>query len=119
MGNIEKLEMPKLSKVEITEREYNKKRREIKIARTRASVLRSQITKAYEILENIRFDFLNDTMFREYFTRAKKELEGAISDYLLSDSYWEERIKKHHEMTYREYDEMIHKPTMIGDKNPK
>ena len=97
----------KLSKEELVERAYKKKVRELKIARTRAGVLRKRITDAYEILENIRFDFLGDTMFREYIVRAKKELESAISDFLLSDTYWEKRIKEYREMTPKEYDKQI------------
>ena len=97
----------KLSKKEVTEWNFKQKKRELKIARTRASVLRGQITNAYEILENIRFDFLSDTMFRDYFVRAKRELEGAMSDYLLSDTYWENRIKEYREMTLEEYQKMV------------
>ena len=61
-----KLEMPpKLSKEELIEREYKQVCREKKIARSRAAVVRSQLVRAYEILENIRFDFVGDTAFRE------------------------------------------------------
>ena len=104
---MENIEPNKLTKEQEEEREYKIKHRELKIARTRASVLRNQISRAYEILESIRFDFLGDTMFRDYFTVAKRQLEGAMSDYLLSDSYWEERIKEHRCMTPKEYAESI------------
>lgn len=100
-----KLEEPKhLSKEENVERAYKQKWRELKIAKMRASVLKNQIARAYEIIENIRFDYLGDTMFRDYFVEAKRQLEGAMSDFLLSDSYWEKRIKEHREMTPKEYD---------------
>ena len=92
-----------LSKEELMEREYKKKWRELKIAKARSLVLRKQIIGAYEILENIRFDFLGDTVFREYIVGAKRELEGAISDFLLSDYYWEKAIKRHREMTPKGY----------------
>ena len=92
-----------LSEEEIMGRTYHQKRREINIAKTRASVLRKQITEAYEIIENIRFDYLGDTAFRDNIVRAKRGLEGAMSDFLLSDSYWEKRLKAHREMTPAEF----------------
>jgi len=98
---------PKLTKKEKMERAYKQKWRELKIAKTRAGVLRNQIARAYEIIENIRFDFLSDTMFRDYFTEAKRQLEGATSDFLLSDSYWEKRIGEHKEMTPEQYDKKM------------
>jgi hypothetical protein len=102
------------SKEELMEREYQQKKRELKIGRMRANVLKSQTTKAYEIIENIRFDYLGDTMFRGYFVEAKKALEGAMSDFLLSDSYWEKAIDKHKKMTPEEYNDYV-----IGnDKQP-
>ncbi len=94
---------------ELMEQEYNLKLRELKISRTRASVLRLQITKAYEILENIRFDYLSDTAFRDYIVKAKKNLEGAMSDFLLSDTYWEDRVNKHKKMTHQEYKDSLPK----------
>lgn len=117
MEDIKNLETPKPpSKEELMEIEYKKKWREIKISRMRACVLRNQIIKAYTILENVRFDFLGDTMFREYFTRAKRELEGALSDYLLSDNYWEERFKQHREMTSEEYEIKKNQPMVLQGK---
>jgi len=105
---IGKIATPKpLTKKESMERDFKQKKREVKIARARANVLRSQITNAYEILENIRFDFLSDTMFREYIVRAKRELEGAMSDYLLSDNYWEEQMKEYRKMTLEDYKKMV------------
>jgi len=102
MGNIE--EQPwSLSKEEIAEKEYKRRYRKLKIKKMRASVLKKQITHAYEIIENVRFDFLSDTMFRDYFTRIKRNLEGAMSDYLLSDAYWEKKIKEHRNMSVEEY----------------
>ena len=88
-----------LSEEEVATREYQKKRKEIGIAKIRASVLRKQITEAYEILENIRFDYLGDSMFRDTIVRAKRGLEGAMSDFLLSDSYWEKRVAEHRKKT--------------------
>jgi len=107
IGKIEMLAPRPLSKKELMERAYKRKRRELKIARMRAGVLKNQIARAYEIIENIRFDFLGDTMFRDYFTEAKRNLEGAMSDYLLSDVYWEKRIKEHRKMTFEEYDKKV------------
>ena len=102
------VDMPQpFSKDELMERAYKQKWRELKIAKCRANVLKNQIARAYEIIENIRFDYLGDTMFRDYFVRAKRELEGAMSDYLLSDSYWEKRIREHRKMTPKEYDKKV------------
>jgi len=111
-GIVEKPEP--LSKAELIERAYKQEWRELKIAKMRASVLKNQIARAYEIIENIRFDFLSDTMFRDYFVKAKRELEGAMSDFLLSDSYWEKRIVEHRKMTPEEY----HK-TVVERAQPK
>ena len=105
------IDMPQpLSKKELMERAYKQGWRELKIAKMRASVLKNQIARAYEIIENIRFDHLSDTMFRDYFTVAKRQLEGAMSDFLLSDNYWEERIKDHRKMTPKEYDKKVNSP---------
>lgn len=94
----------KLKSREITFEDRKKKKlRERKIARTRASLVRNQILKAYEILELIRFDFIGDTAFREYIVRAKKELEGSISDYLLDDAYWKNTMNKLRKMDEKEY----------------
>ncbi len=96
-----------LSKDELMERAYKRKWRELKIARMRAGVLKNQIARAYEIIENIRFDFLGDTMFRDYFVGAKRNLEGAMSDFLLSDAYWEKRIGEHRKMKPKEYHKKV------------
>ena len=105
-----------LTKKELMDRAYKRKWRELKIAKMRASVLKIQITRAYEILESVRFDFLSDTMFRDYFTEAKKQLEGAMSDFLLSDSYWEQSIKEHRGMTPEEFSKQLkHQP--IGEQS--
>jgi len=105
---IGKIATPKpLTKEESMERDLKQKRREIKIARMRANVIKKQIVGAYEILENIRFDFLSDTMFRDYIVSAKRQLEGAISDYLLSDTYWKEKIEEYNKMTLKDYKKMV------------
>ena len=95
------------SKKEVSEWNFKKKKRDLNISRMRANVLKKQIVSAYEILENIRFDYLSDTMFRDYITEAKKQLEGAISDFLLSDTYWKKRIKEYDEMSLKDYKKMV------------
>ena len=96
--------------------EYRKKDRELKIGRMRASVVRKQITEAYEILENIRFDFLGDTAFRDKIVDAKIGLERALGDFLLEDSYWKECRDKHHKTLPAEWYYAVHSnqgsPTM-------
>ncbi len=104
---MENIKSKPLSKEEKIERKYKQKGREIRIARTRALVLRKQIAEVYEILENIRFDFLGDTAFRDKIVKAKRNLENAVSDFLLDDSYWKERIEKLRKMTPGEYNESL------------
>jgi hypothetical protein len=93
-----------LTKEEQQERAWRQAWKEKRISRARANVLRKQITEAYEILENIRFDYLGDTMFRDYIVKAKRELEGALSDFLLDDTHWSKRIDEIRNMTPEEYD---------------
>ena len=86
---------------------YTQKEKELGIALIRSSVVKSQITKSYETLENIRFDFLGDTAFRGKVVRARKALESAMYDFLLDENYWRKKIKEHREITAKEYDESI------------
>ena len=92
--------------------------RERLISRTRAAVVRSQVIRAYEILENIRFDHVSDTAFRDKITRAKKNLERAIDDFLLSDRYHEDSVDKIIKMTPKEYDDSKHSPGAQGQDVP-
>lgn len=96
----ESVDLPmEMTEEEKEEREYWREYRRLKQARARALVVRNQTAEAYSILENIRFDFLGDTAFRDQYTKAKKGLESAISDFLLDDSYWKKRIDRHKELT--------------------
>jgi hypothetical protein len=110
MENIKAIANPHFTKEELLQRQYDQRRREFLIARTRAGVVRSQILRAYEILENIRFDFVSDTAFRDKIVHAKRGLESAINDFLLFDSYWENSIQKHRKMTPEEYDKYLKMP---------
>lgn len=101
------------------DRQWKKRFRELKIARTRASVVRSQIVESYKILEIIKFDYVGDTMFRDYITVAKKNLEAAVNDFLLSDIYHEKRIKDHTSLTRQEYDEQLKQPVVQQGPTPK
>lgn len=111
MGNIAMPKPQSLSKEELSERQYKQKTRELKIARTRAGVLRKQITEAYQTLENIRFDYLSDTAFRDKIVEAKRSLESAINDFLLDDSYWSKSVKEHQKMSHQEYAEKLETQT--------
>ena len=76
------------------------------INRARAAVIRSQVVRAYEIIDNIRFTpGLSDTAFRDMISGAKKGLEHALNDFLLSDKYHEDKLKKIESMTPKEYNE--------------
>lgn len=99
-----------ITEEEFQERQWRQELRDLKIANARSCVLSKQITEAYEILENIRFDYLGDTAFRGKIVKAKKGLENALTDFLLSGSYWENRIEKHHKLTPKEYDEILKNP---------
>lgn len=108
---------PQFSEEELLQRQYDQRMRELLISRARANVVKSQIVKAYEGLENIRFDFVSDTDFRDKIVRAKRNLETALNDFLLRDEYWEERISEHRKMTPVSYAEFLEKPiTQSGEK---
>lgn len=99
-----------LTKEELAEREYRQKQREQRIALMRASVCRKQITEAYEILENIRFDYLSDTAFREKIVGAKRELEKAMNDFLLDTQYHKNAIERINKMSPEEYQNSLNIP---------
>ena len=98
------------------QRDYQQKLREEKRGRARASVVRSQILDAYKILESIRFDFVSDTMFRDYITKAERSLEDAINDFLMSDKYWEETVEKFRDMGVEGYKEWLKQGTVKSIK---
>jgi len=109
----DKLEMPRpLSKKELLLREFEQVKREKKISRTRAAVVRNQILRAYEILENIRFDYVSDTAFRDCIVSSKKHLEAAIDDFLMSDKYWEDRVDFFTKMTIEDYKKWKKRPVV-------
>jgi len=103
--------LQELSPEELSERQYKKKETEIRIARMRAAVVRSEITEAYQIIERIRFDYVSDTAFRDKVVRAKRELENALGDFLLDDHYWKGRKERLQEMTHQEYNKILKNPT--------
>ena len=103
MENIKLAKPTEISFNEQLERNWRQHQKELKISQMRASVIRKQITEAYEILENIRFDYLTDTAFREKIISAKKNLENAFDDFFLNDNYWREAIKKHNGLTPEEF----------------
>ena len=88
------------------------------VNRARAAVIRSQVVRAYEIIDNIRLtQGLSDTAFRDKITKAKKSLEFALQDFLLSDTYWESRREHHNSLTSEEYDKQL-KKSQEGDQSP-
>lgn len=109
----------KYTKEELLEQQYKKKTKELQIARTRAGVVRNQLLDAYKGLEDIRLDYLGDSAFREKIVRAKQGIELAIDDYLLADSYYEERIKKHRKLSPEEYDKELRAPVAQQGKSKK
>lgn len=113
MENIKQPDPMGLTNEEKIEREYRQKQREQRIAQMRASVIRKQITEAYEILENIRFDYLGDTAFREKIVGAKRELERALDDFLLDSQYHKENIKRVNKMSPEEYQEDLKKQSLL------
>ena len=116
-----KAKMRPLSKEEILRRQWQKKQKENYIVRARANVVRSQITRAYEILENVRLDYLGDTAFRDDLVMAKRGLESMLSDFLLYDPYWERKIKEHRGKTPEQFDkeEKKFRKMCVKLENPK
>ena len=108
-----------LTEKEKLEKEFKQVKREKLISRSRAAVVRSQIVRAYEILENIRFDFVSDTAFRDKIVRAKRSLESAVNDFLMSDKYWEKRAKEFSNMTLKDYKSYKNMPTVQQGKAKK
>ena len=98
------LEPYKPTKEEVIKRQYDDKAKDIRISLARATVVKSQASQAYNLLENIRFDYLGDSAFRDELTQAKKHLEYFIGDFLLDDHYWHERKAEHKKMTPKQYD---------------
>ena len=103
-----------LTKEQKLEREFEQIKRERKIARARASVVRTQIVRAYEILENIKFDFVSDTAFRDKIVRAKRSLESALDDFLMSDRYHEKDVDKFNAMSLNDFKEWQNQGTVSG-----
>ena len=101
---------------ETLQREFDQKKRDCKRGRIRSAIVRSQIVRAAEILEGIRFDFVSDTAFRDKITRARRSLESAIDDYLMSDKYWEERVDKFWNMKLEDYIKHKNRPTVQESK---
>lgn len=93
----------KLTTEEKQLRQYEQHRREILIANARAEVVKKQIVDAYTILEGIRFDYVSDTAFRDKITEAKKGLESALSDFLLSSVWHDDRRRKHNKLSPLEF----------------
>ena len=89
------------------------------VNRARAVVIRSQVVRAYESIDNIRLtQGLSDTAFRDKITGAKKSLEMALSDFLLSDKYHEEALNKIYKMSDKEYEESLHSKDAMGTDVP-
>ncbi len=101
------MEIQPITKEELLERQYKDKKKELRIGKMRAEVVKKQIIDAYYILENIRFDYVSDTAFREKIVGAKRELEFAMSDFLLSEIYWEGKIDRLNKLTIEEYDQEL------------
>lgn len=97
-------------------RQYDDEWREIRKANARHLVVKEEIIKAYKILEDLRLDYVNDTMFRDYITIAKKNLEGALLDFLMDDAYWLEKKETHRKRTPKEYDEWLKQTNVITTK---
>lgn len=107
------------TKEELLEGKYQTALRDRLICRARASVMRSQVVRAYEIIDNIRLtQGLSDTVLRDKITRTKKNLEMTLSDFLLSDKYHEDGLNKLYKMTPKEYEESLHSPDALGKDVP-
>ena len=96
------------SQEEKEQEQYTIRKRELTIGRTRAALVRTQLLRAYEELENIRFDFVSDTAFREKVVVSKKGIEQALCDFLLDDQYWSRRLEMLQDLTPKDYWEIEH-----------
>lgn len=61
-------------------------------------------------MENIRFDFVSDTAFREKVVESKHGIERALLNFLLRDEYWEGFLTKHRSLSFEEYDAQLKDP---------
>ena len=96
-----------ISEEEFLLRQWKDREKTILICNARSHVVESQITEAYGMVENIRFDFLGDTAFRDKIVQAKKSLESALSDFLLSGEYHRMKLKEHRSRTPEEYSKYL------------
>ena len=114
-----KIDIPrKISSEERKSRQFQQRLREIKVNKARAAVVRLKVTRAYEILEDIRLSpGLSDTAFREKLVMAMRGLESMLSDFLLEDHYWDKREKEFADMGPDGYDKWLKEPAVaIGDQ---
>lgn len=59
--------------------------------RAAAKKLKKQLKEVMDILNRADYTFAKDTMFVDYMVVAKRNLEGALNDYLLDDNYWKNK----------------------------
>lgn len=68
--------------------------KDAKISLIKSGVVKSQILKAYKILDSIKLDSnITDTDFRDKISDAKNNLASAASDFLLDETYWRKTLK--------------------------
>jgi len=119
---VSKLEGPprKISPKERKRRVWQQKLREVRVNKARAAVVRLKVTRAYEILEDVRLTpGLSDTAMRDKLTGAKRGLESMLSDFLLEDHYWDKRENHYARMGPDGYDKWLKQPIKVADQSPK
>ncbi len=115
---MEDIEQPEIVTEEERQlRQWKQELKEKRITQAKRNVVKKQLTEAYEIIDNIRFDYIGDTAFRDKVTDAKKGIESALCDFLLSDHYHETKRKEHQEMSPKGYDEFLKSLEAQGDQN--
>jgi len=63
--------------------------------RAKAATMKFKLTQAYQIIDSMTPppEGLSDTAFTDKLHAAKANIASAICDFLMSDSYWEDRIE--------------------------
>ena len=78
-------------------RDHWAKKLELQRDRSQAAMIKAKLVSVYASFNEIELcpENFGDTMIRDIQHRIKTDLECLISDFLYSDSYWENRIKEH------------------------
>jgi len=97
MDTIENI--PKINETEKQKR-FLKTLEDLEHSRMIAIILKNKLAQAYELVDSNEFRYFPDTSFQDTIKNIKDNLTKAACDFLLSDAYWEKRIKEHIENVF-------------------